>query len=215
MSHRNMVAATASIASYLEITRDEVILCVLPLAFDYGLYQMILAFSAGARIVLERSFAFPAEVQNPHVLPRSTTQRFGRESYHTIAAGVREYAALAASGGEQSPWARALLTSNEEVTIATRRYLTKLKLGVRVSHCIRVRGTAYRSQRVTRGENYCFCFSSSRASCFGGSAGVSSRSPEVFIAFLKLLIAPPRSPPMSFNRFVPKISATINRMISS
>jgi amino acid adenylation domain-containing protein len=62
MSHRNMVAATASIASYLEITRDEVILCVLPLAFDYGLYQMILAFSAGARVVLERSFAFPAEV---------------------------------------------------------------------------------------------------------------------------------------------------------
>ena len=50
-------------------------------------------------------FGFPAEVQNPHVLPRNTTQRFGRESYHTIAAGVREYAALAASGGEQSPWA--------------------------------------------------------------------------------------------------------------
>ena len=62
MSHRNMVAATASIASYLGITRDEVILCVLPLAFDYGLYQMILAFSIGARVVLERSFAFPAEV---------------------------------------------------------------------------------------------------------------------------------------------------------
>src|SRR4051812_984903 len=62
LSHRNMVAATASIASYLEIARDDVILCVLPLAFDYGLYQMILAFSVGARVVLERSFAFPAEV---------------------------------------------------------------------------------------------------------------------------------------------------------
>jgi amino acid adenylation domain-containing protein len=62
MSHRNMVSATASIASYLGIARDEVILCVLPLAFDYGLYQMILACSVGARVVLERSFAFPAEV---------------------------------------------------------------------------------------------------------------------------------------------------------
>src|SRR3954470_10665911 len=62
LSHRNMVAATASIASYLELARDEVILCVLPLAFDYGLYQMILACAAGARVVLERSFAFPAEV---------------------------------------------------------------------------------------------------------------------------------------------------------
>jgi hypothetical protein len=63
-------------------------------------------------------FAFPAEVQNPHVLPRSTTQRFGREDYHTIAAGVREYAALAMSGGEQSPWARAMLSSNEEASAA-------------------------------------------------------------------------------------------------
>ena len=63
-------------------------------------------------------FAFPAEVQNPHVLPRSTTQRFGREDYHTIAAGVREYAALAMSGGEQSPWARATLSSNEEAGVA-------------------------------------------------------------------------------------------------
>ena len=32
------------------------------LAFDYGLYQMIMAFANGARLVLERSFAFPAEV---------------------------------------------------------------------------------------------------------------------------------------------------------
>ena len=38
------------------------ILGVLPLAFDYGLYQMIMAFAAGARLVLERSFAFPAQV---------------------------------------------------------------------------------------------------------------------------------------------------------
>ena len=35
---------------------------MLPLAFDYGLYQMIMAFAAGARLVLERSFAFPAQV---------------------------------------------------------------------------------------------------------------------------------------------------------
>jgi acyl-CoA synthetase (AMP-forming)/AMP-acid ligase II len=39
-----------------------VILNVLPLAFDYGLYQMIMAFAAGARLVLERSFAFPAQI---------------------------------------------------------------------------------------------------------------------------------------------------------
>ncbi|HWU86344.1 MAG TPA: AMP-binding protein [Kofleriaceae bacterium] len=62
LTHRNMLAAAASISEYLEITRDDVILCVLPLAFDYGLYQMIMAFAAGARLVLVRSFAYPIEV---------------------------------------------------------------------------------------------------------------------------------------------------------
>ncbi|WP_181168121.1 AMP-binding protein [Mesorhizobium sp. B2-4-19] len=62
LTHRNMMTACASIASYLELAEDEVILNVLPLAFDYGLYQMIMAFRTGARLVLERSFAFPAQV---------------------------------------------------------------------------------------------------------------------------------------------------------
>jgi amino acid adenylation domain-containing protein len=62
LTHRNMLAACSSISTYLEIKSDEVILGALPLAFDYGLYQMIMAFAAGARLVLERSFAFPAQV---------------------------------------------------------------------------------------------------------------------------------------------------------
>lgn len=62
LTHRNMLTACTSIASYLELQQDEVILNVLPLAFDYGLYQMIMAFRMGARLVLERSFAFPAQV---------------------------------------------------------------------------------------------------------------------------------------------------------
>jgi amino acid adenylation domain-containing protein len=62
LTHRNMLAAATSISSYLEVQEDEVILGVLPLAFDYGLYQMIMAFRQGARLVLERSFAFPAQI---------------------------------------------------------------------------------------------------------------------------------------------------------
>lgn len=62
LTHRNMLTACTSIASYLALREDEVILNVLPLAFDYGLYQMIMAFRTGARLVLERSFAFPAQV---------------------------------------------------------------------------------------------------------------------------------------------------------
>lgn len=64
LTHRNMLAACESISAYLEVSNDEVILCALPLAFDYGLYQMIMAFRAGARLVLERSFTFPAQILN-------------------------------------------------------------------------------------------------------------------------------------------------------
>lgn len=62
LTHRNMITAATSISTYLENVEDDVILGVLPLAFDYGLYQMIMAFRMGARLVLERSFAYPAQV---------------------------------------------------------------------------------------------------------------------------------------------------------
>jgi amino acid adenylation domain-containing protein len=62
LTHRNMITAATSITTYLENVEDDVILGALPLAFDYGLYQMIMAFKMGARLVLERSFAYPAEV---------------------------------------------------------------------------------------------------------------------------------------------------------
>jgi len=72
LTHRNMLTAAASISSYLELREDEVILSALPLAFDYGLYQMIMAFRMGARLVLERSFAFPTEVLDRVVAERVT-----------------------------------------------------------------------------------------------------------------------------------------------
>jgi long-chain acyl-CoA synthetase len=59
LTHANIVAATTSINGYLRNTERDVILDVLPLSFDYGLYQLFLAFQAGARIVLERSFVYP------------------------------------------------------------------------------------------------------------------------------------------------------------
>lgn len=62
LTHLNMLTAATSISSYLELAEDEVILNVLPLAFDYGLYQMIMAVRMGACLVLERSFTFPAQV---------------------------------------------------------------------------------------------------------------------------------------------------------
>ena len=62
MTHQSMVFAAGSISQYLRLGPDERILGVLPLAFDYGLYQLLMASRMGATLVLERSFAFPAQI---------------------------------------------------------------------------------------------------------------------------------------------------------
>lgn len=61
-THLNMVSAIRSITAYLENVPSDIILNVLPLSFDYGLYQVLMAFSFGGTIILERSFAYPFEV---------------------------------------------------------------------------------------------------------------------------------------------------------
>lgn len=72
LTHRNMIATAASITSYLGNDPSDVILGVLPLSFTYGLYQLVTAFQAGARLVLERSFAYPAQVLHTVVEERVT-----------------------------------------------------------------------------------------------------------------------------------------------
>jgi amino acid adenylation domain-containing protein len=62
MTHQSMVFAAGSISQYLRLGPDERILGVLPLAFDYGLYQLLMAIRMGGTLVLERSFAFPAQI---------------------------------------------------------------------------------------------------------------------------------------------------------
>jgi amino acid adenylation domain-containing protein len=62
LTHRNMIAAATSITSYLESREDDVVIDALPLSFDYGLYQVIMAFKMGATVVLERSFTYPTQV---------------------------------------------------------------------------------------------------------------------------------------------------------
>lgn len=54
MAHSNMTAAADSINSYLGNTRDDIILNTLPMSFDYGLYQVLLGFRAGAKVILEK-----------------------------------------------------------------------------------------------------------------------------------------------------------------
>ena len=61
LSHRNLSTVMRTIASYLALRADDVIFSALPLSFSYGLGQCLLAFDAGATLVLDRSFAFPAK----------------------------------------------------------------------------------------------------------------------------------------------------------
>ncbi len=64
MTHQNVTAAATSITTYLENTHEDIILNVLPVAFDYGLYQVLMAVKVGATLVLEKSFAFPQVILN-------------------------------------------------------------------------------------------------------------------------------------------------------
>jgi long-chain acyl-CoA synthetase len=62
MNHCNIEAAASSITTYLENGEDDIILNVLPLAFDYGLYQLFMTIRSGGTLVLEPSFSFPQAI---------------------------------------------------------------------------------------------------------------------------------------------------------
>lgn len=62
LTHLNMVSAATSIIEYLENTSKDIIINCLPLSFDYGLYQILMAFKFGGRVVLERSFLYPYQI---------------------------------------------------------------------------------------------------------------------------------------------------------
>ncbi|MBU1043489.1 MAG: AMP-binding protein [Candidatus Omnitrophica bacterium] len=62
LTHLNMVTAADSIIEYLQNTSDDIILNCLPLAFDYGLYQVLMAFKFGGTVVLEKSFVYPYQI---------------------------------------------------------------------------------------------------------------------------------------------------------
>ncbi len=59
LTHLNMVTAATSITTYLRNEPDDIILSCLPLAFDYGLYQVLMAFRFGGTVILEKQFLYP------------------------------------------------------------------------------------------------------------------------------------------------------------
>ena len=90
LTHRNMLTAAASIMEYLKLDDRDVILNAMPLSFDYGLYQMIMTFAAGGRLVLERSFALL-----PQVLARTSREAVtGLPAVPTVFALLSQFDAL-------------------------------------------------------------------------------------------------------------------------
>jgi long-chain acyl-CoA synthetase len=62
MTHQSMVFTTWSLIEYLRLTEEERIMIVLPLAFDYGLYQLLMAITIGGTLIIEHSFNFPPTI---------------------------------------------------------------------------------------------------------------------------------------------------------
>lgn len=62
MTHYNMVAAATSIIQYLGNEEEDIIFNVLPLSFDYGLYQVLMGFKVGATVILEKTFLYPYKI---------------------------------------------------------------------------------------------------------------------------------------------------------
>jgi len=62
LTHLNMVSAATSITQYLENVPSDIVINVLPLAFDYGLYQLLMTCKFGGTLILEKSFMYPYAV---------------------------------------------------------------------------------------------------------------------------------------------------------
>ncbi|MEQ8959165.1 MAG: AMP-binding protein [Coleofasciculus sp. C2-GNP5-27] len=60
--HSNVVFAASSIIEYLGNVESDIVIGLLPLSFDYGLYQLLMVFKFGGTLVLEKGFTYPAAI---------------------------------------------------------------------------------------------------------------------------------------------------------
>jgi amino acid adenylation domain-containing protein len=114
--HSNVVFVTNSIVQYLENNEQDVTLNVLPLAFSYGLYQLMAAFAVGATLVLEESFAFP-DVVLEHMAQERVTGFAGVPTIYSMLLGM----------------------DLSKFDLSRLRYLTNAAAGLPVEHVKRLR----------------------------------------------------------------------------
>jgi long-chain acyl-CoA synthetase len=72
LTHLNMISAATSITTYLKNVPEDIIIDCLPLSFDYGLYQLLMAFKFGGTLILEKSFTYPYDLIKKMVKERVT-----------------------------------------------------------------------------------------------------------------------------------------------
>lgn len=73
IAQQSMLFTIGSLCDYLKLDANDRIFSVLPLAFTYGLYQLLTATAVGATLNLERSFTYPARVLERLAATESTT----------------------------------------------------------------------------------------------------------------------------------------------
>jgi acyl-CoA synthetase (AMP-forming)/AMP-acid ligase II len=57
-----MVFTSWSLIEYLRLSENDRIMLILPLAFDYGLYQLLMSVTIGGTLIVEQSFIFTASI---------------------------------------------------------------------------------------------------------------------------------------------------------
>lgn len=114
--HASVLFAANAIAAYLGHTEKDAVLSVLPLAFSYGLYQLLATFARGGTLILEESFAFP----------ELTLAKLAREK----AAGFAAVPAI---------FARLLAMDLSAHDLSSLRYLTNAAAALPVEHVKGVR----------------------------------------------------------------------------
>ncbi len=72
LTHANLMNSTAAIAMYLGQTESDILGCAIPIAFSYGLIQLLASLRMGSMIVLDRSFVFPVDTLRSIALHRVT-----------------------------------------------------------------------------------------------------------------------------------------------
>ncbi len=118
LTHRNMANTAWAISTYLGNVPEDIVICVLPLSFDYGLYQVITGARIGFTVLIEKSFAYPYQILK-HMAEHRVT---GLPGVPTIFATLLQMAPF------------------EGLDLSSLRYLTNTAAALPPAHIQRLRG---------------------------------------------------------------------------